>query len=65
MDMRIVAWDMYFAGAVSISLHPGAGKDKGYGKAAERTIEECALIADEMLKERDARFGKEVEHAVD
>jgi hypothetical protein len=41
---------------MSISLHPGSGLDKGYGKAEERSISECAKIADEMLMERDKRF---------
>lgn len=52
---RRMAWDIYFAGAVSISLHPGATRDG----ARERTIKECALIADEMLGFRDARFDDE------
>jgi hypothetical protein len=55
---RRFAWDCYFSGVASISLHPGAGKDKGAGLAPIRTIQECALIADEMLKERDKRFAK-------
>jgi hypothetical protein len=56
---RRLAWDCYFAGVVSISLHPGAGIDKGYGKTEERSIDECAKIADIMLDERDKRFGSE------
>ena len=56
---RRLAWDAYFAGIVSISRHPGAGKDRGYGQDQERSIEECAKIADEMMLERDKRFGKE------
>lgn len=55
---RQLAWDTYFAGVMSISLHPGSGKDRGYGQAAERSVKECALIADEMLAERDKRFGE-------
>ena len=55
---RRFAWDCYFSGVMSISLHPGAGIDKGYGKAEQRTIEECAKIADKMLAERDKRFGQ-------
>ena len=54
---RRLAWDAYFAGAMSISLHPGSGKDIGYGKDPQRTIQECAAIDDEMLAERDLRFG--------
>lgn len=53
---RRLAWDCYFSGVMSISLHPGSGLDKGYGKAEERSISECAKIADEMLMERDKRF---------
>jgi hypothetical protein len=53
---RRLAWDAYFSGVMSISLHPGSGKDIGYGMAHQRTLEECAAIADEMLKERDKRF---------
>jgi len=58
-NMRALAWDCYFAGVVSISRHPGAGKDIGFGQDHERTIEECAEIADQMLIERDKRFGVE------
>ena len=53
---RRMAWDCYFAGAMSISLHPGSGKDIGYGKSHQRSVQECAEIADEMLAERDKRF---------
>lgn len=55
---RKLAWDTYFAGVMSISLHPGAGKDRGYGPAIERSVAQCAQIADEMLAERDKRFGE-------
>ena len=50
--LRRIAWDMYYTGVVSISLHPGAMRDK----AIPRTLKQCAELADEMLHERDVRF---------
>ncbi len=47
MDDKM-AWDMYFAGLVSMTLHPGFNKPN----TPKPTIEECAEIADEMLKYR-------------
>lgn len=52
--MRRMAWDSYFTGLMSMSLHPGTTRDA----AVPRTPEECALIADEMLKQRDARVHR-------
>ena len=51
--MRRLAWDSYFAGVMSISLHPKAGP------SGARSTKECAEIADAMLYERDLRFPLE------
>jgi hypothetical protein len=47
---RRLAWDCYFAGVLSISMHPKAGHE------GARSVEECAAIADRMLEERELRF---------
>jgi hypothetical protein len=49
--LRRQAWDLYFASAVSMSLHPGTTREN----TVARTREQCAQIADEMLSLRDRR----------
>jgi len=49
MDLEI--WDLYFAGLVAMSLHPGFSRPD----TEEITIQDCADIADEMMKEREKR----------
>lgn len=44
-------WDLYFSTLCSWHLHPGYLREG----AVKPTLEECADIADEMLKIRDER----------
>lgn len=54
MLSRRQAWDCYFSGLMSISLHPGTTRDQ----ATPRTPAQCALIADEMLAQRTLRVER-------
>lgn len=52
--MRRSAWDMYYSSVVSMSLHPGTTRDS----TIPRDRAQCADIADEMMRERDARIKR-------
>lgn len=58
-EWRRLAWDTYFGGIMSINLHPGTTRDN----ATRRSVAECAVIADEMILERDKRFGKTLDQS--
>lgn len=47
-DEEVRVFDMYFAGVVSMNLHPGTTRDAAPG----RTLEDCADIAMDMLRVR-------------
>jgi len=49
---RVLAWDTYFCGVMTMNSHPGTTRDG----AQRKTVAECAEVADAMLVERDKRF---------
>ena len=46
-----MTWDMFFASVTSMQYHPRASLNG----AKVKTIEECAVVADQMLIERNKR----------
>lgn len=51
-NIRMIAWDMFYSACMGMSLHPGTTRDAAH----PRSPAEAALIADQMLAERDQRF---------
>lgn len=58
-EFEYMVFDIYFAGLVSMSLHPGAGlKKDGYDNAAPVwTVAACADKAMEMIAIRRSLLG--------
>lgn len=52
--MRQAAWDMYVAAILGMAYHPGTTRDA----AVRRPPQEIANLADEMMEQRDQRFGR-------
>lgn len=52
--MRQAAWDMYAAAALGMAMHPGTTRDA----AQPKTTSQIAAIADELIEQRDLRFGR-------
>jgi len=52
MDLPAV-WSMFFASVASINEHPGSGR----GDSRKKSLEECAAIADVMLRLYMERFS--------
>jgi hypothetical protein len=52
--MRRQAWVTFFTGLVSMNEHPGTTRDL----ARHRPLEECAALADQMLKMHDTRVER-------
>ena len=49
--MEMTVWDLYFAGLVAMTLHPGFNREG----TVKPTIEDCAETADQMITERNKR----------
>lgn len=48
----VTVWDMYFAGLVSIAMHPGYLRPG----TARLSLEDCAELADEMVELREVHL---------
>ena len=54
-ESEYTSWDVYFASIYSMSLHPGTTRDN----AVQRSLPECARLADLMIEQRRERMKKE------